>query len=158
MSSRSTTQRRRRRTRGQGLVEFALIAPLFFFMIFVIIEGGRFIFYYHTLNHAVREGARYAIIHGANAIDGCPSGPPAVNSTACDVDGDNVRKAVEEAAFGMVGAGELTIPNPTYYGPNGANNARGSNVTVSVSYDYPPILPLFPSINISAESTLVVNN
>jgi len=155
---RPTGPSRRHRSRGQGLVEFALIAPMFFFLIFVIIEGGRFVFYYHTLNHAVREGARYAIIHGPNAVDGCPSGPPAVNSEACDVDGDNVRKAIEEAAFGLAGIGTLTIPNPSYYGPNGNTNARGSNVTVSVSYVYPPILPLFSNITISAESTLVVNN
>jgi hypothetical protein len=149
---------RARRSRGQALVEFAIVAPVFFLLIFGVIEAGRFIFYYHTLNHATRKGARYAIIHGSNALDGCPSGPPAVNSTACDVDGDNVRAAVEKAAFGLAGSGTLVIPDPVYYGPNGANNGRGSNVTVSVSYTYVPIIPVMPNISISAESTLVVNN
>src|SRR5690242_12105624 len=59
--------------RGQAMVEFALVAPIFFLLLFAIIEGGRFIFYYETLNNATREGARYAIVHGSNAK--CPAGP-----------------------------------------------------------------------------------
>jgi hypothetical protein len=39
-----------------------------------------------------------------------------------------------------------------------ANNARGSQVTVLVSYTYSAIVPVLPPITISAESTLVVNN
>ena len=61
---------------GQAMVEFALVAPMFFLLLFGIIEAGRFIFYYETLNNATREGARYAIVNGANTL-GCPSGPPA---------------------------------------------------------------------------------
>ena len=49
------------------MVEFALVAPLFFLLLFGIIEAGRFIFYYETLNNATREGARYAIVNGANS-------------------------------------------------------------------------------------------
>ncbi len=152
---------RRRRSRGQGLVEFAMVAPLLFLLIFGIVESGRFILYYHTLNHAVREGARYAIIHGPNADDGCPTGPlpPNIVPPAChDPDGDDVREAMRQAAFGLLSVADMNIPNPTYYGPNGATNARGSNVTVSATYTYDPLLPVMPSITISAESTLVVNN
>ncbi len=54
--------------RGQALVEFALVAPIFFLILFAIIEGGRFILYYETLNNATREGARYAIVNGANSM------------------------------------------------------------------------------------------
>ena len=61
-------------SRGQALAEFALVAPVFFLLLFSIIEGGRFIFYYETLNNATREGARYAIVHGMNSFD-C-TGPP----------------------------------------------------------------------------------
>ena len=76
----------RRRTRGQTLVEFALVAPLFFLLLFAIIEGGRFVFFYEVLNNATREGARYAIIHGSNAADGCPSGPMAGGVVAAGLD------------------------------------------------------------------------
>src|SRR4029078_8187722 len=65
--------RRASRGRGQAMVDFALVAPIFFLMVFAIIAGGRFILYSQTLNNAVREGARYAIVHGYNSF--CPSGP-----------------------------------------------------------------------------------
>jgi Flp pilus assembly protein TadG len=155
------SSRRRRRSRGQGLVEFALVAPVLFFLIFGIVEAGRFILYYHALNNAVREGARYAILHGPNAADGCPSGPLPANVAApkCyDPNGDNVRAAVVDSVFGLMAADDVDIPDPEYFGPNGNTNARGSNVRVTATYTYEPVLPLLPSIDISAESTLVVNN
>ena len=40
-----STRARRRRSRAQALVEFALVVPWFFLLLFGIIEAGRFIFY-----------------------------------------------------------------------------------------------------------------
>jgi hypothetical protein len=54
----------RRRSPGQesqALIEFALISPLLLLLIFGIIDIGRAVFYYDTLNHAAREGARVAV-------------------------------------------------------------------------------------------------
>jgi hypothetical protein len=90
----------RRRARGQALVEFAIVAPVFFLLPFAIIEAGRFMLFYETLNNATREGARYAIVNGGNTL-GCPSGPAAPNSTPCDVPGNNVVARVKSAAFGV---------------------------------------------------------
>ena len=64
---------RKRRFRGQGLVEFALVSPIFFLMVLGIIEGGRLVWTYHTLNNAVKEGSRYALVRGTNSdLDGAP--------------------------------------------------------------------------------------
>jgi len=52
--------------RGQTIVEFALIAPVFFILLFGIIDFGLMLNHRITLEHAVREGARYAAVH-----DGC---------------------------------------------------------------------------------------
>jgi Flp pilus assembly protein TadG len=49
--------------RGQALIEFALVLPLFIFMVLVFIDVGRAIFTYASLSNAVREGTRYAIVH-----------------------------------------------------------------------------------------------
>jgi hypothetical protein len=49
--------------RGQALVEFALIVPLFIFMVIGIFEGGRAIYTYNALSNATREGLREAIVH-----------------------------------------------------------------------------------------------
>lgn len=136
------------------MVEFALVAPLFFLMLFGILEAGRFMLYYETLNNATREGARYAIVNGANTL-GCPTGPPAPGSSACDPDGEHVVARVRNAAFGVLGSG-VTV-TPTWHDP--ANNGRGSTVTVTASYTYSPLIPIpFPAITVEAESSLVVNN
>ena len=142
----------RRRSSGQALAEFALVAPLFFLLLLGIVEAGRFIFYYETLNNATREGARYAIVNGANTL-GCPTGPPAPGTTACGPAGDDVRARVRQAAFGVMTG--ITV-NPTWQPDNG----RGSTVRVAASYTYRVLAPLvpLPPITISTESSLVVNN
>ena len=59
----SAQLRRRGDRRGQALVEFALIVPLFILVIVGIFEGGRAIFTYNALSNAVREALREAIVH-----------------------------------------------------------------------------------------------
>ncbi len=54
-----------RKDAGQTLVEFALVAILFFAIIFGIIEFGRFWFYSNHLNNSVRAAARYAAVLGS---------------------------------------------------------------------------------------------
>ena len=46
------------RTRGQALVEFALVIPLFLLVLFGIVDMSRFVFDGNALNEAAREGAR----------------------------------------------------------------------------------------------------
>ena len=46
---------------SQALIEFALISPVLLLLLFGIIDIGRAVFYYDTLNHAAREGARTAV-------------------------------------------------------------------------------------------------
>jgi TadE-like protein len=145
----------RRRSRGQALVEFALVAPVFFLLLFAIIEGGRFVFFYEVLNNATREGARYAIIHGDNAADHCPSGPmPGGATNTCDPYGDKVKAAVVNAAFRITNAGAFDTLDVIWPLTNG----RGNPVTVRATFTYDPIMPLLPPIDITSESTLVINN
>lgn len=47
--------------RSQALIEFALVSPVLLLLIFGVIDLGRAIFYYDTVNHAAREGARVAV-------------------------------------------------------------------------------------------------
>lgn len=63
----------RRRTtdsRGQALVEFALILPLFFMVLMGVIVLGIVVFYNQQLTNAAREAARFASISSATAQ--CP--------------------------------------------------------------------------------------
>jgi hypothetical protein len=156
----------RRVFRGQAMVEFALVAPIFFILLFGIIEAGRFIFYYETLSHATREGARYAIVNGANSdFAGCPSGPPAPGSPACDTPGNDVVTRVRQQAFGVPGTA-ITVQRCWWYTAcdfvthGDGDNARGATVTVTASYTYSSLMPLvpLPPITVTAESSLVINN
>jgi Flp pilus assembly protein TadG len=139
--------RTRRRPAGQAMVEFALVAPMFFLLLFGIIEAGRFIFYYETLSHATREGARYAIVNGENSFS--PTGPPHQPG------GEAVISRVKATAYGVPG-NAITV-TPTW---NPANNERGTTVTVQASYTYSSLIPLvpLPPITVTAESNLVINN
>ena len=158
IASRRLRAGQRQRSVGQAMVEFAVVAPIIMALI---------------LNHAAREGARYAIVHGSRST--CPSGPPPPGeSNPCDPAGDNVKLAVQTAADDLVSAGDLFVYDPVWTSrgsldspapgdPSTGNNARGEYVTVFVDYDYEPILreilgsEMIPAITISTESTLVVN-
>lgn len=48
---------------GQTLVEFALILPIFLFLLIIIFDFGRAVYYYNAIHNAAREGARYGVIH-----------------------------------------------------------------------------------------------
>ena len=61
---------RRRNCRGQTMVELALVAPLFFMVIFGIIILGIGVFYQQQVAHAAREAARFAIVNTGSAQ--CP--------------------------------------------------------------------------------------
>ena len=50
-------------TKGQSLIEFALILPLFLFVTMGIFDLGRTIYYYSTIYNAAREGARYGAVN-----------------------------------------------------------------------------------------------
>lgn len=148
--------RRPRKPKGQALVEFALVAPVFFLLLFAIIEGGRFIFFYQALNNATREGARYAIVHGSNSS--CPSGPMPPGDpapTGCyDAPGANVVERVKDTAFGILGS--TVVVTPTW---GALGNGREADVTVTAEFTYSTLAPIpFPQITMKAESTLVINN
>jgi hypothetical protein len=46
--------------KSQALIEFALVSPVLLLLLFGVVDLGRAIFYYDTINHAAREGARVA--------------------------------------------------------------------------------------------------
>ena len=64
--SRSAGRRRpRNRRRGVTAVEFSVVAPLLFFMVFASIEFSRAVMAIQSVEEAVRAGCRVAILEGA---------------------------------------------------------------------------------------------
>jgi Flp pilus assembly protein TadG len=58
---------RHRRERGQGLVEIALVLPLFLLAIFALVDFGHAVFAYSTLSNSTAQGARAAIVRNGPA-------------------------------------------------------------------------------------------
>jgi Flp pilus assembly protein TadG len=50
------------RQRGQGVVEFAVVLPVFLFILISILDFGRAIYAYSVVANCAREGARRGII------------------------------------------------------------------------------------------------
>ena len=56
----------RRNRRAAAAVEFALVAPVFFLLVLGMIEYGRMVMVQQVLTNASREGARAAVLDGAD--------------------------------------------------------------------------------------------
>jgi Flp pilus assembly protein TadG len=55
---------RRKPSRGQALVEFALVLPLFLLLLFGLVDVGRVVFINNSLAEAARDGARWGSVQG----------------------------------------------------------------------------------------------
>ena len=124
--------------RSQALIEFALVSPVLLLLTFGVVDIGRAVFYYDTLNHAAREGARVAVrasnqlptnndvvnavlsqMFGSPVAAPCPQGPvtsstPPGNSAWVYVTEPNPPPTVE------------TTPSPNAPGGEYPANASGS--------------------------------
>lgn len=54
----------RGRSRGQALVEFALVFPLFILLLFGLVDLGRLAYINNAISEAAREGARWGTVQG----------------------------------------------------------------------------------------------
>jgi len=147
-----TTRSRRKAgsSRGQAIAEFAIAAPIFFLILFAMIDFGRYVYYVQILNNAAREGARYAIVHGWQGLP--PTGPPD------EPTGQAVKDVVRRYAIGVIGVDDATqLDVSANWDPN---NNRGSKVTVTVTYAFRSLIPVvpIPAIQVEGASTLVINN
>lgn len=59
----------RRKRCGAAVVEFALVAPVFFLLVFGMIEFGRMVMVQQIITNASREGARIAVLDGTTAAE-----------------------------------------------------------------------------------------
>lgn len=101
---------------GVAAVEFALVAPIFFLLVFGLIEFGRMMMVQQALTNAAREGTRVAIL--ATTKDGA-----AVETRMRNY----LQSVLANAASGDV---RMTVPG------NLGTVTSGATLTVSVEVDY----------------------
>ena len=72
------------RTRGQSLVEFALVIPIFLLIVFALIDMGRLVYINNALSEGAREGARWGSVdlRAVDAAGRTSVGTRAANSLA----------------------------------------------------------------------------
>lgn len=138
-------QNRRLRERGQALVEFSVVGVIFFIVVFGLIDVGRAVWNHNTLAQATREGARYAIVHGAHSSD--PSGPGTTHFTAPNSDA-MVTAEVQQHAGGLDGS-DLTVDADWIDG----SNLTGSRVKVTSRYVYEPLFDFLGLVSFTMTSS-----
>jgi len=141
----------RRRERGQTLVEFALVVPLFVLILAGIFDFGRAIYAYHTLLNASREAARQAVVDQTlTHIEGrAVDNAVALRLTAGDVSVDYRRASTPDAA----GSCNANVGSPQIV---------GCIAVVRLEYTYDAAVPLISAlvgqISLSGESRFPVTN
>src|SRR5262249_6208093 len=143
----SGARRLARSERGTAIVEFALIAPLLFLLVFGIIEFGRVLNAYNQLTQLAGQGARAARVNP-------------------NPDGNTVSAASGTVADGACGGKAYSVQCQlsTYYAKNDAlstvkacipslPSAIGQPVTVHVTYRYNFTVGLFGFAHIDLSST-----
>lgn len=143
-------RRRRRnpdRSRGQTLVEFALILPIFLLLTLGVVDGARIFSAYIAITNAAREGALYAG-SGTNydkwcsttSTVKCPTGWTAAKQSA---DPDNIAFRVQQETQGLTQSLVILDP-PTCADSAGTTVACGSTavrVTIKVRYEMTLFVP-----------------
>lgn len=129
--------RRRGGSRGQSLVEMALIAPVMVTLLFGIIEMGRIFFAWLTTQHAARTGTRFAV-----------TGMGEQEGTRMKQILQTVRKAAESLSESNLKIVIRSWPQRGQRRRVKQNDPGGpcDFVEVEVRYRYQPAMPLFASL------------
>lgn len=125
-------------SRGQGLVEFALVLPVLLLVLLFAIDFGRLFNAAVTLNNAARVGANYAATH-PYAWDAIPSSTDVEQKA--DYRGEINREFAGTACLLLNGRGEpdLGPPDPSF--PDDSL-AFGDSAKASLTCLFTPITPL----------------
>jgi Flp pilus assembly protein TadG len=122
----SHSQKRSLRERGQALVEFALVVPIFLILVFGIVDFGLGLKAWISVTNSAREGARLGAL-----------------SAGCDA----IKQKAVSTSPGL--APPLTTSDVTVLvSPEDLGNCTGHSgdeLTVTVEYDYDYITPLGPA-------------
>lgn len=122
------------RQRGQSLVEFALVLPIFLIVVFGIVDFGMGLRGWITITSAAREGARVGAVYAIPGTGGTTASPASCTTVAA---GDTS----SIAGRSCTAADGLPLANVAV-GVDGAGGETGDPVRVKVTYDYNYITPL----------------
>lgn len=142
---RTRRSRRHGASEGQSLVEFALVAPIFFLLVFGVIQLGLIFGAQNALVNGVRDAARKAATYRVNEAS---YEDPAVWSSICQSVEDTLRKSVGTYPGADTSAGRLAATIQYEWEPNPTGTGYFMAAHVSATYDHPIYLPIDPLLEI----------
>jgi hypothetical protein len=115
---------------AQSLVEFAIMLPILLLLVTGIFDLARAVWQENSLAYAVREGTRYAIVHGS-------AGTPIVGpcSNCLNPVSNNLGNVVDAVTSNAVGVYNIDV---TVDYPDG-DNQRNHRVTVDATAPFVPL-------------------
>lgn len=159
-------------SKGQALVEFALIAVVLLMIIFLIIEAARILWAWGTVQNAARVGARYAITGQADRPDCAVEDLPKFDHLCEDLRVASVIRRTHEGLTGLpLNETSGAFEDDNYYNIEVWGGMRGSGqllpnfagtpneaVVVRAYYRVPIITPFFrpilPSIPVFGQAMM----
>jgi len=158
---------KRERSRGQTLVEFALILPVFLLLTLGVVDGARIFTAYISITNAARAGALY-VASGTNYANWCSSTttvvcPTGWTSANQKTSPDNIAYRVQQETQGLSQA-NVVLTAPTCADAAGTTIVCGSSaarVTVRVNYSMTLFVPVVSAlmgspIQMSATTSAVI--
>ena len=140
------------------MLEFALVLPLFILLMMGLFDIGRAIFYFSTLNTAVREGTRLAIVqpdcdymsNPANCSGGYLETYPLNCNNVTSTANTKICNAIVNKFF-AVGS----LPLSTILINHSVSSTDDREINISIDYLFKPITP---GIALMGDLTLHVNS
>lgn len=127
---------RRERERGQALVEFALIVPLFLMIVVGVIQFGVALNFWLDMQRIANQGARWAVV---NAYPGCDRTAPLTPACPADDTATYPSKLQEVLADERIAKGEIIDPYICFETTTGSpvgTPTVGDPVTVRMSRNF----------------------
>ncbi len=143
--------------RGTSMIEFALVAPVFAFLLVGLVDVGRYTYYGIVAAHASRSGAQYGAQNLATAADVNTNNASSRAALSAVADAQNLNGLTVHAA--------IVCTNNNQSSPCPANNTNSTPpaglvyfVRVQVTGNFSPLIsyPGISSIPISSSTMLRV--
>jgi Flp pilus assembly protein TadG len=154
MKKTSRTSKKRQKQNGQSLVELAITLPVILLLLLGTIDFGMALFTYVVLRDAAQEGALYASFDPRNsvAIENrargiTPHDPESISSSPVDLTDKELVTVTIKANGDKC---------------QGSHGKQQNSIEVSVSYDYPMLMPFAAqvigsdTIPLTAEATNII--
>ena len=147
----------RRRRSGQSMVEFAVLAPVFFMLLLGTIDLGRAVYIYNSISDAAREGTRAAIPFDTPL----PTDAQVVGAVQSKL-GGGFALTVDPCIAASTSPCPSTPSTPntgTIWYSSGIGTPGRGDVTVKISFLFQPWIPVIRDASgngvvISAQSTM----